>query len=159
MAGYGHRFRAWGDPLKTIISGKDRVVPWVAKKLFARFNADEGIGLDQDGEMIAGVVYEDWNGASFVVHIVVQGIMTPKYLAAIFHYPFVYCGASKLIAPIPESNEESVRFVKKLGFREEARLHDAHPDGSVLLYTMTPDQCRFIGEKHGKRQPVTAASA
>lgn len=109
--------------------------------------------------MIAGVVYEDWNGASFVVHIVVEGLMTPKYLRAIFHYPFVYCGASKLIATVAESNEESVRFVTKLGFREEARLHDAHPDGSIRLFTMTPDQCRFIGENHGKRQPSAAARA
>ena len=159
MAGDGCSHGSWGDPVKLIVTGKDRVAPWVAKKLFARFNADEAIGLERDGEMIAGVVYEDWNGASFVVHIVVQGLMTPAYLGAIFHYPFVYCGASKLIAPVAESNEESVRFVRKLGFREEARLHDAHPDGSVLLYTMSKDQCRFIGERHGKRLAIATARA
>ena len=74
--------------MKQIISSRDRVTPWVAKKLFARFNADEAIGLEHDGEMIAGVVYEDWNGAAFTCHIVVQGLMTPAYLRAIFHYPF-----------------------------------------------------------------------
>lgn len=142
-----------------IVTGKERVAPWVAKKLFARFNADEGIGLERNGEMVAGVVYEDWNGASFVCHIVVQGVMTPRYLAAIFHYPFVHCGASKIIAPVPQSNEESVKFVSKLGFRLEAQLLDAHPDGSVLLYTMSRDQCRFIGEKYGQRLAVAAARA
>lgn len=143
--------------MKQIVTGKDTVAPWVAKKLFARFNADEAIGLESDGEMVAGVVYEDWNGASFVVHIVVQGVMTPKYLAAIFHYPFIHCGASKLIAPVAESNEESVKFVTKLGFRLEHRLLDAHPDGSLLLFTMTPEQCRFIEERYGQRLPRTAA--
>ncbi len=142
-----------------IITGKENVAPWVAKKLFARFNADEGIGLERNGEMVAGVVYEDWNGASFVCHIVVQGLMTPRYLAAIFHYPFVHCGASKIIAPVPQSNEESVKFVTKLGFRLEAQLLDAHPDGSVLLYTMKPDQCRFIGANYGQRLSFTAARA
>lgn len=145
--------------MKQIVTGKEKVVPWVAKKLFARFNADEGIGLEKDGEMVAGVVYEDWNGASFVCHIVVQGVMTPSYLRAIFHYPFEYCGATKLIAPVPQSNEESVRFVRKLGFQEEARLLDAHPDGSVLLFTMKRDQCRFIGAKHGQRLTVASAGA
>ena len=145
--------------MKLIVTGKDRVAPWVGKKLFARFNADEGIGLEHDGEMIAGVVYENWNGASFVVHIAVQGLMTRLYLGAIFHYPFVHCGATKLIAPIAESNEESVKFVRNLGFREEARLHDAHPDGSVLLYTMTRDQCRFIGERYGQVESRSSRSA
>ena len=150
-----------------IVVGKERVAPWVAKKLFARFNADAAIGLERGGEMVAGVVYENWNGASFVVHIVVDGVMTPAYLAAIFHYPFVHCGASKVIGPVAESNEESIRFVKKLGFRLEHRILDAHPDGSLLLFSMTPEQCRFIGQRyqkrlgasHGQRQPLAAASA
>lgn len=150
-----------------IVTGKERVAPWVAKKLFARFNADEAIGLERRGEMVAGVVYENWNGASFVCHIVVEGLLTPAYLAAIFHYPFVHCGASKMIAPVAESNEDSIRFVKKLGFREEARLLDAHPDGSLLLFTMKSAECRFIGQRYqerlgasnGQRQPRAAASA
>ncbi len=90
--------------------------------------------------------------------------MTPAYLAAIFHYPFVHCGASKIIAPVAESNDESIKFVTKLGFRLEHRLLDAHPDGSILLYSMKRDQCRFIGERYGKSirregQLVSAAGA
>src|SRR4051812_3298195 len=112
------------------------VADWVARKMFSRFNADEAIGLDFNGERVAGGVYESWTGASFIVHIVVQGLMTPKYLAAIFHYPFIHCGADKLIAPVAESNQDSVKFVRKLGFTEEARITRAHPDGSLLLYTM-----------------------
>ena len=140
-----------------IVASKERVAPWVAKKLFARFNADEAIGLERHGEMVAGVVYENWNGRSFVCHIVVQGLLTPAYLAAIFHYPFVHCGADKIIAPVAESNEESIRFVKKLGFRLEAQLLDAHPDGSLLLFTMTPEQCRFIEAKYARKIRQLAA--
>ena len=141
-----------------IVTGK---VPaaWVAKKLFADFNACEAIGLERRGEMVAGVVYENWNGASFVCHIVVEGLMTPRYLAAIFHYPFVHCGATKIIAPVAESNEESVRFCRKLGFQEEARLLDAHPDGSLLLFTMEPEACRFIEERYGQKLSASARSA
>lgn len=135
----------------TVVSSRAEVTPWVEKKLFARFNADEAIGLRKGDDLVAGVVYEDWNGASFVVHICIQGKMTPSYLASIFHYPFTHCGAKKLIAPIAESNEESIKFVENLGFREEARLLDAHPDGSVLLYTMQRDACRFIGARYASR--------
>lgn len=129
---------------------RNEVAPWVCRKLSARLNADEAIGLERDGEMIAGVVYESWNGASFVCHIAVVGLMTQLYLEAIFHYPFVHCGAKKIFAPIPESNEKSKRFVEKLGFRLEHRSLDAHPDGAILLYSMRRDQCVFIGEGNGK---------
>lgn len=135
------------------------VAPWVAKKLFARLNPDAAIGLERRGEVVAGVVYENWNGASFVCHIAVQGLMTPAYLAAIFHYPFVHCGAEKLIAPVAQSNEESIKFVEKLGFIREATLSGAHPDGALLLYTMSRDACRFIGERYGERLAIAAAGA
>jgi RimJ/RimL family protein N-acetyltransferase len=133
-----------------ITSNAAQVVPWVSKKLFARFNTDAAIGLER-GQMVAGVVYENWNGASMTCHIAVQGLLTPAYLGAIFHYPFVWCGARKIIAPVAESNAESVRFVLKLGFKEEARLLDAHPEGAIRLYTMTPDCCRYLGGKYGQK--------
>ena len=142
-----------------IVASKDRVGAWVAKKLFARFNPDEAIGLERSGQMVAGVVYESWNGASFIVHIVVDGLMTPAYLGAIFHYPFVHCGASKIIAPIAPSNEESIKLVTKMGFTREATLSDAHPDGDLLLYTMKPEACRYIGERYGKKLAIRTASA
>jgi RimJ/RimL family protein N-acetyltransferase len=149
---------AWGRAL--IVSDKAKVGPWVAKKLFAKWSPEgaEAIGLERSGEMVAGVIYENWNGKSCVCHVAVQGLLTPKYLAAIFHFPFVFGGLEKIIAPVAESNAESIRFVSKLGFREEARLLEAHPDGSVLLFTMNRDQCRFIGERFGKRL-LTAARA
>lgn len=85
--------------------------------------------------------------------------MTPAYLAAIFHYPFVYLGVDKIIAPIAESNEDSVKFVKNLGFTCEATLSEAHPDGAILLFTMKREACRFIGERYGQRFTVAAARA
>ena len=128
-----------------------KVTQWVSKKMFgARFKPDAAIGLERDGEVVAGVVYEDWNGASFVCHIVVDGLLTPGYLGAIFHYPFTYCGAKKILAPVAESNEESVAFVEKLGFRLEHRILDAHPDGAIRLYSITADN-RFVGGKYGQK--------
>lgn len=132
-----------------ILSDKVIVGPWVARRVGLVWNpaTATAIGLARRDEMIAGVIYEGWNGASFSCHIAVEGLMTPRYLSAIFHYPFVHCGARKIIAPVSESNARSIRFVQKLGFRKEAQLLDAHPDGSLLLYTMEREKCRFIEER------------
>ncbi len=144
-----------------ITSDKIIVGPWVAKKVFGTFTPEtsEAIGLKRHGELVAGVIYENWNGRSMVVHVAVQGLMTPAYLAAIYHYPFVHVGADKVIAPIGEGNEESIRFVCKMGFRLEGRIPDAHPDGALLLYTMSREQCKYIGERYGKKLVKPAACA
>ena len=151
MGEHGHRDGTRGDAM--ITSDKLIVGPWVAKQIFGAFHPEssEAIGLERAGRIVAGVIYEQWNGRSIVCHIAVQGLMTPAYLAAIFHYPFVHLGAAKIIAPINEGNTKSVRFVDKLGFRLEARLLDASPDGSLLLYTMGWGDCRYIGERYASR--------
>lgn len=142
-----------------ITSDKD-VKEWVEKQLFAAFGPKtQALGLKRHDQMVAGVVYENWNGASVTCHIVIQGLLTPAYLAAIFHYPFIHLGVKKIIAPVAESNEECIRLVTKMGFVREATLSDAHPDGSILLYTMERDQCKFIGERYGERLAVTARAA
>ena len=107
--------------------------------------------------MVPGVIYENWNGVSCVCHIAVEGLLTPQYLWAIFHYPFVQGGLRKMIAPVSEGNAKSVRFVRKLGFKLEAQILDASPEGSIHLYTMERSQCRFLGERYG--QEISAANA
>lgn len=142
-----------------ITSDKSIVGPWVAARINGQFTPEnsEAIGLDADG-LVAGVIYESWNGASVVCHIAVDGVMTGAYLAAIFDYPFNRLGVNKIIAPIAESNEKSIKFVQKLGFRKEAQLLDAHPDGSLFLFTMSREQCKYIGVKYGKKLKPAACA-
>ena len=143
-----------------IVSDKTVVGPWVAKRINSAFNAEtsEAIGLERRGTVVAGVIYENWNGRSCVCHIAVEGLMTPAYLRAIFHYPFVFGGLEKIIAPVAESNRKSIKFVEKLGFRKEGQLLDAHPDGSILLYTMSRNQCGFIEERYGHHQKLALSA-
>lgn len=143
----------------SIISKPEIVGPWVAKKIFGPWNGSPAIGLQRMGEMVAGVIYENWNRRSITCHIAVEGLMTPTYLAAIFHYPFVHLGCEKIICPVSEGNKESIRLVTKMGFTREATLGDAHPDGDLYLYTMKSADCRFTGERYGKRLAITAACA
>lgn len=144
--------------MKAIVSNSEECGRWVAKKIFGTWKGDPTIGLTSDGEMVAGVIYENWNGKSITCHIAVQGLMTPKYLAAIFHYPFVHLGCDTIICTVAESNEESIRLAKKLGFQEHARLPEAHPDGAVLIFMLYRRDCRFIGERYGKRLLATACA-
>jgi len=142
-----------------IKSGTD-VARWVCKELHACYEEGaQGIGLMRDGKLIAGVCYENWNSRSIVTHIVIMGRITRDYLFAIFHYPFEYLGVDKIICPIAESNDESMRFVANLGFEREATIADAHPSGAIYIYSMKREKCRFLGERYGQRLTVATASA
>ena len=130
----------------------EAVARWVCKKLFAAYQEGaEGIGLEKDGRLVAGVCYDNWNGRSIMAHIVVDGRLTPSYLYAIFHYPFEHLGVEKVICPIAQSNEESIKLCTKMGFTAEATLRDAHPDGDIYLYSLRRSKCRFTGARYGKK--------
>jgi len=135
------------------------VGPWVAEQIGgSHLPGNVAIGLSKDGlGLVAGVLYEQWNGRSIVAHIAVRGRMTPSFLAAIFHYPFTHIGAHKVLCPVPSDNARSIRLAINMGFREEARIADAAPTGDILIFTLTKAACRFLEEKHlGKIHAIAA---
>lgn len=135
-----------------IVTDRNLIGPWVAGKMFGTWNPhSQCIGLVHDHSIMAGVTYDNWNGVSVHASIAVDGMLTPGFLAAIFHYPFIFLGAKKVICTVAEGNEESVNLVEKMGFRKEAQLLDAHPDGSLLIYTLNRENCRFIGDRYVKK--------
>lgn len=125
---------------------------WTAKRLGTVYTeqAAEAVGLVRDGEVVAGVIYEAWNGASIQAHIVVEATLTRHYLWAIFHYPFEVCGVRKIICPVAVSNARSARLAERMGFACEARLTDCAPDGDIDLYTLARADCRFLGGSYRK---------
>lgn len=126
---------------------------WVAKKVRGHYHEEssQAIGILKDGEPVAGVIYENVNGVSCTCHIAIECQLTPKFIATIFDYPFQFLGLEKIICPVGEGNEESIRLVEHMGFQEEARITNAHPDGCLLIYTMPRHACRFLEYRYGKR--------
>jgi RimJ/RimL family protein N-acetyltransferase len=143
-----------------IVNGPE-VGHWVASAFDGGYFAErsEAIGLKKNGELIAGVIYENWNHKSIFCHIAFLGRITPSFLAAVFHYPFEVCDVEKIIAPIRGDNRKAINLVTKMGFSEEARIKDATPTGDLTFYTMTRNSCRFLRNRYGKKITRTAASA
>ena len=126
---------------------------WVARHINGVYHPESSraIGLARGGVLVAGVIYENWNHRSIVCHIAVEGQMTPGYIAAIFDYPFNVCQVEKIIVPVGSENAESIRLVEHMGFEEEGRIKDAHPEGDIVLYTLARDACRFLAKKFQQR--------
>lgn len=108
----------------------------------------KGIGLERDGRLIAGALYEGFNGRNVWVHLAGEPgsrWMTREFLRYGFHYPFNELKVERLSGYVNESNQAAIRLDLHLGYEIETRLKGAAPDGGdVLIFVMWRDKCRWI---------------
>lgn len=134
---------------KRIIANAARVYSYVRERVRVPLISNiKGIGLEQDGELIAGVLYEGFTGPNVWMHVAAEPgshWLTRDFLRTVFHYPFVQLGCQRVSGAVDESNWAARRFDEHLGFTEEARLKGVAPDGgNVLLYVMWKKDCRYV---------------
>ena len=129
------------------------VGPWVCEKAGGTWTPGRGqaIGKVVDGRLVAGVLYEDWNGANIVCHIRGDGNWAcRKFLNVIFDYPFNQIKAQRITAPVSSLNAKSINLVERMGFTLESTLARATPGGDLRLYRMFPEDCKFLKGRYGQ---------
>jgi RimJ/RimL family protein N-acetyltransferase len=142
--------------MKTVVYGQDqRICKWVGDRV-DEDNFGSGaiaIGLEDDGELIAGVVFNMYTGPSISMHVAaVPGSywLNRDFLWRSFAYPFIQLGCRRVTALVRSDNAASHRFVRHLGFTEEGLLRRACTDGmDMVVYGMLLEECRWLGVKHG----------
>lgn len=130
------------------MSDKERAYEYL-KTFFGLSRTENQQGLCQlkDGEVIAAVVFDEFNGTNIIMHVAgTPGTpwLTRWFLHESFKYPFVTLGAKRITVWIDEMNAASIRFVEHLGFKREAILERAGPTGKdLIIYRMFRDECRY----------------
>lgn len=132
-----------------LISNPARVFTFVSQYIPIGMVAGmKGIGLEKDGELIAGALYEGFNGQNVWAHLAGKPgkrWMNREFLWYGFHYPFNEMGVKRISGYVNASNTEARRLNEHFGYQEEARLKGAAPDGGdVILYVMWRENCRFL---------------
>ena len=137
---------------KIIFNDNKRVVKFVNK--FQPINGGpdvQGIGLEKDGELIAGVLYDDYNGSNVWMHVAAvagKRWLVREYLYICFRYPFQQLDLNRVTGWVEETNKDAVRFNEHLGFKKEAVLRKAGRYGQdVFLYVMHKQDCKWIKAK------------
>lgn len=143
--------------LGDILFGDDeRVARWVADRVdgFVLREGSPALGVLKDDRLVAGVVFDDYNGIHASVSIAAEpGVLwaTRRTLFGLFHYPFVTLDCIALSCVIPSTNLPSLRLCAGLGFHGEAIIrYAAHDGSSLVVMKMLREQCRWIG--HGQEQ-------
>jgi RimJ/RimL family protein N-acetyltransferase len=129
----------------------DRVFACVHSIMPSLHRADnmQAVGWEADGRVIAGAIFEGYNGRNMWAHIAGSEEDTRwqnrRFLKAGFVYAFNIARVDRLSGYVYEGNERARRLDEHLGFKEETRLKGAAPDGrDVIIYCMRREDCRYV---------------
>jgi RimJ/RimL family protein N-acetyltransferase len=133
-----------------VVFGTARILEFINRHRPLEFiQGMQGIGLERDGELIAGVIYEGYNKQSIWAHIAAQPgaqWLNKEYLLFCTRYAFEYCRVKMILGYMDATNTQALRFASHLGFKEEARIRDAATEGGdILILKMRPEDCRYMG--------------
>lgn len=140
---------------KVVITGqRERVGAWVAQRIkrSAPWGAFEAIGLESDGELIAGVVFDSYvKGARCSMHCAGTGRtwLNREFLFACFDYAFRRLDCKVIVNPVDADNTDSLRFTKHIGFDEVARIPEGSGDCDLVVFAMQRRTCRWLNMKRG----------
>lgn len=143
----------------SVLFGADaEVSAWVARQIpsFRPDPSARALGVIKGGALVAGVVYERWNGVHCEASIAAKpGVVWAdrRTLHGIFHYPFVQLGCQAISVLVPMHNLPSLNLATKLGFEPQAIIPFAAPGGEPLLVLQQyRNRCRWLDYGQGEKQ-------
>lgn len=103
------------------------------------------------GELVGGVVYENYTGRGGSVLAHISGF-TPNWinrdmLYVMFDYPFVQLDCTQVFGQMAAKNTHGISFSKKLGWEVVITLEGVFPDDDMVLLRYRREGCRFLGVK------------
>lgn len=143
-------------------AANEAIVKWVMGKLQApAVKPYRGLGLADDrGSLVAGVVFNGYNGANVDITVYGPGHIGRRELRAVFGYAFGALQATRITARTRRKNSlHSKDILKRLGFIYEGKAVAYYGEGracDAMVYRMLRQECRWIGETSGR--PGTARS-
>lgn len=150
--------------MKTLVYGQDeRIAKFCMERIkgITSFGLFTTLGIERDGELIAGVVYNNYSGNDICGHI--AAVSGSKWcdehvMRAICSYPLVQLGCNRVTCLIPTRNQRSFELCKYFGFKQEGLMRKAFVDDDGILMGILKEECPWIGEHNGQEcKPADAA--
>lgn len=144
-----------------LVLGRDAdVAYWTASHIphVHGFGLATAIGVEKDGDLVAGIVYSDYNPIYKTMQVSMAAI-DPRWaqkgvIRALLHYPFEQVGIRKLWSIIPQTNERALRFNVGIGFKKEATLANQFGDDHAIVTRMFRGtyERRYKVKSHGNKK-------
>jgi RimJ/RimL family protein N-acetyltransferase len=131
-----------------VFDQKELVGAWVAQEVgqTASWGDFYAMGVVRDGRIIAGVVFNNYNGSNATCHIAAPVFtrLLPELVRHSCKYAFEFCGLKRLTGMVPSNAPKILAFDKHLGFEEEFVMKDGARDADMHVLVMWPDTCRWL---------------
>lgn len=131
---------------RVILDRQQAVGDWISAQFgWKPFHADcaTAIGIESDGEIVGGFLFEDYRGQSVQIHLVgVGNWLTRELSEAVHRYVFDELKVTKAMAILDLNNTAIVKLCEHIGFVRESVIKDAGRSGDMAIYTITRQQCR-----------------
>ena len=103
------------------------------------------MGAEHEGELTAGVVFNNFTNSSATVHLAVS--KPKKILSELLDHAFLYafetCSLRRLTGLVEANNAKSLKIIKHLGFVEEGVMREAGTDAQdIIVLVLWPDKYR-----------------
>jgi RimJ/RimL family protein N-acetyltransferase len=120
----------------------------------------KGFVLREDGEVIAALLYVEFNGTNLFAHL--AGRPGRRWLNRDFlfwglHYPFVQLGCSRVTGWVEADNADSLRFLEHLGFVREATLTGAGTHGQDVILVRLFREEWLMGRRQRRQDSIRSA--
>jgi hypothetical protein len=147
--------------VKRIVGTSSGLTRWIANRLELAIAEDfQSIGIINERGVILGAVgYEGWTGNSCEMHVAgtAPGWATPKFMEAVFHYPFV---KNELKLVTLRATDDTWKFCYRLGFHVDFVRKDEAFEGDMYHMSMRKEDCRWLKRrvKHGQEKENAEAA-
>lgn len=122
---------------------------WVRKripKVEAWLPGFKTIRVEEDGKILAAVVYDGFTPFDCNVHIAVAhpAGVSRKTIHAVFAYPFKQLKLVRVTALINSGNEGSQKFVARLGFICEGLKRQGFGSQDEMVFGLLASECKWL---------------
>lgn len=107
------------------------------------FGECQALGVVIGGELVAGVVFQNWNPTAGTIEISAAATdprwLSRKSLLTIFGYVFDTAGCQLCVLQVSEHNERMRSIARRLGFTEYLIPRMRGRDEALVVYTLTAE--------------------
>lgn len=126
--------------------GFSEVPVWVSQRVpgDGGFGACYSIGVVIGSELVAGIVYHNWDPQAGVIELSAAATdsrwLSGPTIRAMFEYPFDQVGCQTVFLRVLEDNKRMCRIAERFGFDKHRIPRLGGRDKAMMIYTLTSEQ-------------------
>ena len=130
-----------------IVFDKERLGEWASPARFMdSWGEFEAIGLEENGELIGVVVYNDYKQFNISMHLCAKGDwMQRPFIEAVFRYPFEQLKVNRVTAYVAGKRKDLQVFYERMfGFEHEGVMKQALEDDDLVIMGLVKNRCAWL---------------